>query len=246
MKKIWAVGDAATGGTDAAKVAAMIANDMPDAFPWLGDVYESGTANEFAVNYKPSWGAMDEVVRPCPGNHDWPNHATGYGPYFASRTAGNTFYKFSLDGWDVFMFNSEELADPSSAQYKWFAGLTLDISHRRRIACWHRPRYCSGSHGDATDMDPLWQLVAPHCAVILGGHAHNMQHFKPDATGCVQLVSGAGGRSLYAEIPNDPRLEWGNASGYGAVRLLLTDSSCDISWFDETSKQLYSSTVGVT
>jgi hypothetical protein len=244
---LWAVGDGATGGTDAAAVAAMIAADLPTAFCYLGDVYESGTAAEFAANYHPSWGQLDPVCFPCPGNHDWGNYATGYEPYFAAKSRPtSTPYAVTFGDWQVLVFNSEVPSHPGSEQYRWaqaqLAPADLASNPRRRLAIWHRPRYCSGSHGDATDLDYLWQLVAPHCVAVLGGHAHNMQHFHPDATGCVQLVSGAGGRSLYAELPGDPRLEWGNAGGYGAVRLEL-DSVCKVRWVDEAGNALYGTTL---
>jgi predicted phosphodiesterase len=238
MTVVYAVGDAATGTTDSQKLADMILRAQPDAFIYLGDVYEQGAAGEFAANYKPSWGQLDDRVWPIPGNHDWPNYATGYGPYFQTRIAGWTYYEAVVGGWTFLMCNSEEAMDPSSPQYQYFA--TKAVTGRKNIACWHRPRYCSGSHGDATDTDPLWELLAPHCPLILGGHAHNVQVFKPDATGCRQVVSGAGGRSLYAEIPDDPRLEYGEASGYAVARLDLDDTSVTLSFVDESAITLWS------
>ncbi len=243
---VYAVGDGATGTSDAVTLAATIAAAKPDAFFWLGDVYESGTVSEFTANYQPSWGALDSICYPIPGNHDFGNYATGYQPYFSKVThlsLQNPWYSFTLGDWTVLACNSESPVDVNSDQYKWAQAEVQKIQGRKGITLWHRPRYCSGSHGDAQDLDPLWQLVAPHCAVVLGGHAHNMQHFKPDATGCVQLVSGAGGRSLYAELPNDPRLDWGKADGFGAVKLTLGDT-LGVEWIDEHGISLYQKQIG--
>lgn len=234
MKVIYAVGDAATGNSDSQALADYIASRKPDAFLYLGDMYESGTAAEFQANYKPAWGQLDSIVYPIPGNHDWGNYSTGYKPYFDSvnrPSASN--YMVSLEDWTLWMLNSEDI----SAAQSFMAQAPIALE-RKNIACWHRPRYCSGSHGDATDTDPLWQLLAPHCPVILGGHAHNAQVFKPDQ-GCRQIVSGAGGRGLYAEVPDDPRLQWGEANGYAVCRLELADT-VKVSFEDHTGKVLFS------
>ena len=46
----------------------------------LGDnVYQYGTAEEFAECYDPTWGKFKERTRPIPGNHDFrPEGASGY------------------------------------------------------------------------------------------------------------------------------------------------------------------------
>jgi len=238
MAVAWALGDCATGNAHSAQLAQLVAGDKPDAFLMLGDVYEGGSATEFAVNYEVAWGKLNPVCYPIPGNHDWGNYSTGYQPYFEKAGRPTTpNYRFELGGWAFWMLNSEDV--PSAETYV-SQSRTL-LQNHKNIACWHRPRYCSGSHGDATDTDVLWQLLAPHCPIILGGHAHNAQHFKPDSTGCRQLVSGAGGRSLYAEIPGDTRLEWGESSGYAAVRLEL-DTKIGVRWVSEQGTVLYETT----
>jgi hypothetical protein len=244
---LYAAGDGATGGSDAATVAETIRNAKPDGFLYAGDVYESGTASEFAANYKPTYGLLDAICYPCPGNHDWGNYLSGYKPYFdAAGRPSDPWYAVAWGDWQLLVFNSESPSDPSSLQYRWAQAQLqpsdLAVNARKRIAMWHRPRFCSGSHGDATDMDALYQLVAPHCCVLVSGHAHNLQHFHPDATGCQQIVTGAGGRGLYAELPNDPRLEWGEASGYGAVCLELGDT-LGVTYVDETGTTLYTATL---
>jgi predicted phosphodiesterase len=244
MAILWAVGDGACGSSDALAVANMVAADRPDAFVYLGDVYESGTAAEFEANYRTGWGQLDPICFPIPGNHDFGNYAQGYKPYWdAAARPSEPYYAENLAGWRLLFLNSEEPMDPLSEQYKWAEQQLPGPAGRKTIAFWHRPRYCSGSHGDAADTDYLWQLLAPHCALVLSGHAHVMQHFRPDATGCVQVISGAGGRALYAEIPTDPRLEWCQASGFGAVRLALGDDSVDVRYVAETGRLIWQTTV---
>lgn len=245
MTVVYAVGDAATGNSDSQELADLVRNSGHDAFLYLGDVYESGTAGEFAANYKPSWGALDATCYPIQGNHDAPNYSKGYKPYFdAVGRPSMPYYGFKLNDWTFFMCSSEQPMDPTSAQYQWLAAkLQANASPgRKNIACWHRPRYCSGSHGDAVDTDPLWQLVNKQCALVLSGHAHNAQVLKADTSGCLQVVSGAGGRGLYAEIPGDSRLVWGEASGYAVAELRLADD-LGLSFLAEDGTEMWSMTL---
>ena len=49
------------------------------------NVYQNGTAGEFAVCYDPSWGRHKARTRPSPGNHDYnTSGAAGYYAYFGA------------------------------------------------------------------------------------------------------------------------------------------------------------------
>ena len=89
-----------------------------------------------------------------------------------------------------------------------------------RIAFWHRPFLNAGRHGDQEDIEPLWNAVRDHAALVINGHDHNMQHFKR-TEGIVQLISGAGGHERYSSNENDPRLVWDEDDEAGALRLDL-------------------------
>src|SRR6478672_2894904 len=65
---VWAVGDGPDGGADAARVARLITRANPDRLLYLGDVYEDGTAGEFARNYDPLYGGLATRTAPTPGN----------------------------------------------------------------------------------------------------------------------------------------------------------------------------------
>src|SRR4051794_10945803 len=69
---VWAVGDGADGGADAKAVAQRIAAEQPGRVLYLGDVYETGTAAEFADNFASVYGTLARVTEPTPGNHEWP------------------------------------------------------------------------------------------------------------------------------------------------------------------------------
>jgi hypothetical protein len=221
---IWAVGDAADGGPASRGVAAQIAAGGVDRLLYLGDVYESGTAADFALHYEPLYGALGDVTAPTPGNHEWPNRVLGYNLYWLLEKGVPTppWYAFKAAGWQILSLNSEAPHGPGSEQLSWLSA-KLDASKRRgtcRLAFWHRPRYSAGAHGDQADVAPLWDALRGRAGLILNGHDHNMQRFAP-TDGIVEIIAGAGGRSLYP-LDSDSRLRFANSSTFGALRLKLS------------------------
>jgi hypothetical protein len=221
---VWAVGDGADGGADAKRVADLIERGRPDRVLYLGDVYDSGTAGEFTDRYAPVYERFDKIAAPTPGNHDWPNHDSGYDPYW--RTANpqipnnRHYYRFKAGGWELLSLNSESGLSAGSPQMKWLKQRMRGARGNCRIAFWHRPFLNAGKHGDQKDVAPLWRAVSGHAALVLNGHDHNLQHFKRK-DGIVELISGAGGHELYQSNENDPRLVWDEDDQYGALRLDL-------------------------
>jgi hypothetical protein len=129
---VWAVGDGAIGTGRARAVAATVEAGRPDAFLYLGDVYEYGTASDFAHHYDTVYAPLRGITLPTPGNHDWARRRVGYDPYWA-RTAGGTpppWYAVTIGGWRVLSLNSEAPHGPRSAQVRWL---------RRQVA---RPGTC--------------------------------------------------------------------------------------------------------
>jgi hypothetical protein len=59
---VWAVGDGADGTAPARRLARRIERDGPDAVPYLGDVYPSGTAADYARNYEPIYGDLAAIT----------------------------------------------------------------------------------------------------------------------------------------------------------------------------------------
>jgi 3',5'-cyclic AMP phosphodiesterase CpdA len=118
---VWAIGDGADGGPAAAAVARLIKRSKVDRMLYLGDVYEDGTAAEFARNYDPLYGTLGKRTAPTPGNHDWPNHAEGYDPYWKRKQGGKVqhYYSFEAGGWRLISLNSEMAHDSGSAQVRW-------------------------------------------------------------------------------------------------------------------------------
>jgi acid phosphatase type 7 len=240
---LWAVGDGADGSQDSRRLARLIAQDEPQAFVYLGDVYPEGTAADFRANYDTVYGRLRSVTLPTPGNHDWPNHDDGYDPYWARVTGGDDpphHYSTSIAGWRILSLNSEESIDPGSAQVRWLARQVAD-GGSCRIAFWHRPRYSAGTHGDQPDVESLWRLVAGRAALVLNGHDHDLQELERHQ-GTVELVVGAGGLDQYPVDASDPRLAWSSDRVDGALRVRLSPDRARYDFVSPTGAVLRSGT----
>jgi 3',5'-cyclic AMP phosphodiesterase CpdA len=240
---IWAVGDGADGGAEGRAVAARIARGPVDGVLYLGDVYDDGTAEEFRRNYHRTYGRLARVTAPTSGNHDAPNEATGYDPYWrrAHGVGPPDWYAFRAGGWTLISLDSEVAAHRGSRQHRWLRR-QLGAPGTCRIAFWHRPRFSAGvRHGDQEDMAPLWNALRGHAAIVLAGHEHNMQRFKP-IHGITQFVSGAGGRGLY-RLRHDDRLAFGDDHSYGALRLRLRRGAAAYAFIAADGRILDSGTV---
>ena len=224
---IWAVGDGADGSATGRAVAARIGAGRVDRLLYLGDVYPSGTRADFDRNYVSTYGPLAAKTAPTPGNHDWPNSATGYDPYWrrALQRRPAAWYAFDAAGWKLLSLNSEAPHHRGSPQERWLR-TQVRAPGTCRIAFWHRPRYSAGTvHGDQADMAPLWDDLRGRAAIALAGHEHDMQRFKP-IDGITEFVSGAGGAGLYA-LRDDDRVAFADDREYGALRLVLTPGAAD-------------------
>lgn len=235
---LWAVGDGADGGEQAKAVAARIAAGRVDRLLYLGDVYgprtvgvalhPDGTAEDYRDRYATVYGRFAARTAPTPGNHEWPQRAQGYGPFWArgSRRTPD-YYWFDSAGWQVLSLNSEAPHGADSPQRRWLAR-QLQRPGTCRLAFWHRPRFSGGRHGDQPDVAPLWDALRGHTSLVVNGHDHDMQRLHP-VDGITELVSGAGGHGQYALRP-DPRRAFGDDDTYGALRIELRPGRADLAF----------------
>jgi hypothetical protein len=225
---VWAVGDGADGGERAKRLVARIADDHPARLLYLGDVYERGTAGDFAGNYASTYGRLASITAPTPGNHDWPRHPEGYDPYWRGVTGATTppWYAFSVAGWQVLALNSEAPHDAGSEQVAWLRTQLTDDG-TCRLAFWHRAYLSDGRHGDQHDVAPLWDQLRGRAALVLNGHDHDTQRFKA-VDSITELVAGAGGKSFYGVDASDPRLAFADDHTVAAVRLALRPGGADV------------------
>jgi hypothetical protein len=206
-----AAGDIAECPRQADEATAAIVDTLPGTVAVLGDnVYDNGTAEEYANCYHPSWGRHKARTRPTPGNHEY--GSPGAAPYFAyfgaaAGTPGEGWYSYDLGKWHIVVLNSELPRSVDSPQMQWLRADLAANPVRCTLAYWHKPRFSSGPHGNNTGMAPFWDaLYAAGADVVLVGHDHTYERFAPQAPdgtadptrGIRQFVVGTGGRSAYA------------------------------------------------
>jgi hypothetical protein len=211
----------------------------------LGDnVYESGSAAEFADCYEPSWGRHRGRTRPAPGNHEYYTlGAADYYAYFgpAAGEPGQGYYSYDLGTWHIVVINSNCFevggCHAGSPQGQWLRG---DLATHRApctLAYWHHPRFSSGEwHGSFSMMQPIWQaLYEAGAEVVLSGHEHNYERFAPQdpdgaadgSRGLRQFVVGTGGKNLYPLGPGIPNSEVRNDRTFGVLKLTLRANAYD-------------------
>lgn len=241
---VWAVGDAGNLGERERAVADLIAADNPDRLLYLGDVYETGTAEEFE-DYHTLFGRLAPITAPTPGNHEWPNHEVGYDVYWKSHK-GRTpppYYSFDLAGWEIISLNSQIFGDDSAEQLRWLER-KVAAPGNCRLAFWHEPRYSAGTeHGDESSVAPLWQALRNRAALVINAHEHHMERMKP-RDGIVEVISGAGGHGdRYPVDEGDPRLAFADDDHDGALRIRLSRRQAKLAFVGTDSQVLDSSTV---
>jgi hypothetical protein len=238
---VWAVGDVEASDSGR-KVAQLVAGGRPDRFLYLGDVYESGTADDFR-DYDSLYRPLRSATAPTPGNHDWPNQDEGYGPYWRRATGRPQpdHYSFRIAGWQFISLNSEAV---DSGQMRWLRRRLADGGNCR-IAFYHRPRFSAGSHGDQSQVEPFWRALRGRARLVLSAHDHNMQRLRRSG-GVTQLVAGAGGHSHYPVDEGDSRLVWANDSDWGAVRLRLRPGRADFAFVGIDGRVLHQGSTGCT
>ncbi len=247
-------GDISNSGSGDSATAALLDN-IPGTVFTLGDnVYDSGTAAEFATYYDPTWGRHKARTRPVAGNHDYnTSGATGYYGYFgaAAGSPSKGYYSYDIGtNWHVIVVNSNCSAiggcNAGSAQETW---LRADLAANTRpctVAMWHHPRYTSGAnHSPDTSVAPIVQALYDNNAdLILTGHNHQYERFAPinpsnqldTARGIRHFVVGSGGASHYGFGTILPNSEVRNSDTYGVLKLTLHPSSYSWQFVPEAGK----------
>ena len=242
-------GDIATSGSGDTATAALL-DTIPGTVYTLGDnVYNNGTASEFAAYYDPTWGRHKARTRPSAGNHDYNTPgATGYYGYFgaAAGDPAKGYYSYDLGNWHIVVINSNIARGAGSAQEQWLRADLAASTKPCSLAYWHHPRFTSGAnHAPDTSMGPIWQALYDLDAdVVLSGHNHQYERFAPQnpagqldtARGIREFVAGAGGASHYGFGATQPNSEVRNGDTYGVLKLTLHSNSYDWRFVPEAGK----------
>ena len=137
-------------------MAHRIRRGRPDRLLYLGDVYPSGSAEDFRDRYATTYGPLAPLTDPTPGNHEWVSRQDGYDPYWRARTgaAPPPWYALRIGGWHILSLNSEAPHDAGSPQMRWLVRRLRGQRGNCTLAFWHRPLQSAGPHGDQTDVVP--------------------------------------------------------------------------------------------
>jgi acid phosphatase type 7 len=175
--------------------------------------------------------------------------APGYFQYFGTAAGDPTqgYYRWSLGDWTMFVLNSgainytrpsglrPELPDDcwpvscmaNQPQEQWLrAELATLPADSCVLAYWHHPRFSSGfsgQHQPHPETQPLLDALQEHDAdLILAGHSHNYERFKPlSPGGLTQFVVGTGGRNHHVPGPQLATSEVLRADIFGVLELTL-------------------------
>jgi calcineurin-like phosphoesterase family protein/Big-like domain-containing protein len=229
-----AVGDGAAGQTSAGDVSDLIASWNPNAFLYLGDVYEKGTATEFMNWYGVAgsslyFGRFSSITDPTVGNHEYTaGKAPGYFGYW--KTPKDYYSVNTPAGWHLISLNSNLDGSVGSAQYNW---LDTDLTNNTSpctLVYFHHPLFNIGVEPVPARFTAIWPLLAQKGAdIVLTGHDHDYQRWVPmDGTGSpspagpTEFVVGTGGHSLQSFVATDSRVANSDSGHFGALRLDLS------------------------
>ncbi|MFP5392935.1 MAG: metallophosphoesterase family protein [Gammaproteobacteria bacterium] len=212
-------------------VEAELARTPRAAVLLLGDnVYDNGTASEFANCYDPAWGAFKNRTRPVAGNHEYNTPgATGYFHYFGAA-AGMGYYAVTLGSWRVISLDSNLRGEAAARQLDWLGRELHDNPATCTLAYWHHPLYSSGGHVSNPVMQEVWRLLHQAGAeLVLSGHDHDYERFAPQdaggrldaARGIRQFVVGTGGAYTTPLRWPRPHSEVRDANRTGVLKLVL-------------------------
>jgi len=247
---VFALGDGADGSTTSRDLASYVIAQNPDRFFYLGDVYESGTASEFASNYEPLYGALASRTDPVIGNHEYGNRGTGYYPYWMSKRgwtqeeAKHRSYVDADSGWQIVAYSSET---DMTAEGAWVAGEVAKHAGTCRIVMAHRGRHVvvDTEHGDNTDQEPVWSQIVGKTAINLIGHNHVYGRLAP-ISGVTVILSGAGGHGLRTLGTQHHTVVASKTGVATATRLVLRPGAADFTQVDRNGTVYDSGTVACT
>jgi hypothetical protein len=230
--------------TDAFKTAALVKthlqNDPKAQVVTLGDnVYQNGTATEFAECYGNTWGQFKDKTLPLPGNHDYnTKDAVPYYNYFGKQAGPDQlgYYSINFEKWHFLSLNSNLTGEAQQKQIDWVKRDLADHKNMCTFAGWHHPVLSSGMHGNNNLMAPFWNILqSSGTLLVLSGHEHNYERFSPqdaDGTsntfnGLTEIIVGTGGVKLRPFGKPMHNSVFSDNSSHGVLHLMLQDEQLE-------------------
>jgi hypothetical protein len=247
---VYALGDGADGSSTSRVLADYVKAQNPDRFFYLGDVYETGTATEFANHYEPLYGSMAAKTDPVIGNHEYANRSTGYYPYWMNKRgwtqeqAKHRSYVDAASGWQIIAYSSET---DMTTEGNWVAAEVAKHPGTCRIVMAHKGRHVvvDTAHNDYTNQESVWSKITGKTAINLVAHNHIYGRLAPVSSVHV-LVSGAGGHNLRSLGTQHHTVAAAKTGVATATRLVLRRGAADFRQVDAQGNVYDSGTVTCT
>jgi hypothetical protein len=226
---LYAVGDIASCASQGDEQTASLLRSTHGPIAALGDIaYPDGTRSDFKRCFDPSWGRLAPRLHPALGNHEY---RTGSAAAAIARfdLPRNGWYSYEVGTWHVVVLNSNCVyvggCGRRSPQWRWLHADLAANPARCTLAYWHHARFSSGLHMQATNIVPLWNLLAhARAEIVLAGHDHDYERFAP-VSGIRSFVVGTGGASHYPVlVPRHGSVVHDDAT-FGVLRLRLAPGS---------------------
>jgi len=232
-------GDIADCALTADEATAALLDNIPGTVFTAGDnAYESGTADQYANCYDPTWGRHKARTHPTTGNHEYETPgASGYFGYFGAAAGDPTkgYYSYDLADWHVVAVNSSVSMAAGSAQEQWVRADLAGSTKQCTLAIWHHPMFTS-ANGRVTDLmsKPIWDaLYAFGAELVINGHDHGYERFAPQAPdgtadptyGIREIIAGTGGANLgsFGVVAANSQVR--NNTSHGVLKLSLGGGS---------------------
>jgi hypothetical protein len=229
------VGDGVDGSPESHGVADVIENAHPDAFAYLGDVYDRGTPTEFDTWYDDpdGYGQFVDITNPTLGNHEY-MMAAGAEPYFTFWHRIPHYYSYDIGAWHVAVIDSNtefgQLA-VGTPQYNWLKADIEANTDRCTLLYAHHSRLTNVDGVSRVGLEPEWDLMVDNGGdLMLGGHAHTYERWTPMdgekvpvVEGLTEFVVGTGGKPILNAKHPEPRTA-ADITTPGALLLDLGDS----------------------
>lgn len=239
--------DIASCSYDRDESTAQLLDVIPGTVVTMGDnVYPNGSLSQFNSCYESTWGRHKDRTRPSPGNHAYNTAgAAGYYSYFGAAASPlepdctsncGGYYSYNLGAWHIIALNSEIALGAGSEQEQWLRADLAANPNTCTLAYWHKPLFSSGSHGNNSSIQAIWQALYDYGAdLVLNGHDHTYERFAPQSPagkaeptrGIREFVVGTGGASLYSFSSIQPNSEVRNNTAWGVLKLTLHPTGYD-------------------
>lgn len=184
--------------------------------------YESGSLAEYRASYAPTYGRMNGVVCPVPGNHDYVTAAAaGFYGYFGTAAGAKGYRTCNLasaPNWTIMGLDSGPGLGCSSSSWQTRTSTTFSSCAQQvsdfdsqmaraptcEIAFWHHPRWTASDSDDSPLVQPFLDVAyRRHVELVLNFHAHAYERFAlqnpagvADPNGFRMVIAGTGGVNL--------------------------------------------------